>query len=258
MIIVANRITKIIGVLIKLFSYVFHFFFPTKRFSIPLSSPAIIKSNSKTVIPKILWQTNFTNKVSLPVYLNYLFNRLMSLSYEYRYVGDDECYEMIKRDGTNEEFSAFGKLKDGAAKADFWRVFALNKFGGVYLDLDAQLVWPLSKIIKANDKELFVRPRRDLYTNYFIAAKENHPILEDTIKIIIENIKNIDNLTDEQKSVFFITGPSAVIEAIGEKNVNYKIYKIVCSQGSFTNEHFQYIDKKNGKWIHTSKEDILK
>lgn len=33
-----------------------------------------------------MWQTNFTNKVTLPLYVNYLLNRFMALSYEYRFM----------------------------------------------------------------------------------------------------------------------------------------------------------------------------
>jgi hypothetical protein len=30
-------------------------------------------------------------------------------------------------------------------------------------------------------------------------------------------------------------------------------YRHACNQGSFTNEHFQYIDKKAGKWTREQK-----
>lgn len=257
MIIFSNRITKLIGLLVKGISYIFHFIFPNKRFTIPEHSSAILSSSRTTKIPKILWQTNFTNKVTLPVYINYLVNRLMSLSYEYRYASNEKCLEMIKELGTKKEVDAFLKLKDGAAKADYWRIFALNKVGGVYLDLDGQLVWPLSLTIKDDDEELYVVPRRDKYTNYFIASKVNNQILQDTLNKIISNIENIDNIEEKKKSVYYLTGPSTLIEIIGDKIVNCKKYKYVCAQGSFTNEHFQYIDKKNGKWIHTKKDEIL-
>jgi len=257
MIIIVNRLTKLLGFLVKLLGYIFHFSFPNKRFTIPNKSAAVLKSNRKSNMPKTLWQTNFTNKVTFPIYVNYLFNRLMSLSYEYRYTSNEECYGIIKKYGSKVELDAFSKIKDGTAQADFWRIFALNKFGGIYLDLDAQLVWPLSKIVK-DAEELYVVPRRGKYTNYFIASKINNPILEETMINIINNINNIDHLIEEGKSVYGITGPSTLEKAIGDQKVNCRIYKLICAQGSFTNEYFQYMDKKNGKWIHTASDDILK
>lgn len=55
---ICGRLSKFIGNLSKVFTnYLFHPFLPKKN-----------------------WQTNYANQVSLPVYLNHLFNRLMSLS----------------------------------------------------------------------------------------------------------------------------------------------------------------------------------
>lgn len=257
-IIIANRLFRIPGVLSKIIGYIFHFIFPKKRFTIPKQSDALFKSSKKTKIPKILWQTNYSNIVSLPIYLNYLCNRVMSYDYEYRYAGNEDCYEFIKVNGTEEVLNAFNKLSDGAAKADFWRIFVLNEIGGVYLDMDGHFVWPLNKIIKENDLDVYVIPRRDEYTNYFIASVKNNIILKDTLDIIVHNINNIDNMKDEDKTVFILTGPSTLIKAIGEKEVNARSYKITCIQGNFTNEYFQYIDKKQGKWTHTKKDEILK
>jgi mannosyltransferase OCH1-like enzyme len=256
MVIIANRLIKILGLIIKGLSYIFHFILPNKRFIIPFESKPIIKSNKNSSIPKILWQTNYSNRVSFPIYVNYLFNRLMSYNYEYRYYGNEECLEFIETHGTSDEFESYKKLKDGAAKADFWRVFALYKYGGVYLDMDGTFVWSVDGILE-NQSELFVVPRRGKYTNYFLATAPNNHIFRDTIDIIVDNIQNISSMDKEKISVYTITGPSAVEKAIGEKEVNSKIYKLVCSQGTFTNEYFQYIDKKNGKWIHTAKDQIV-
>ena len=91
-----NRISKLIGNISKVFiSYPFHFFLPKKRFTIPVYSKALFKGKSQK-IQKNIWQTNYSNKVSLPIYLNYLFNRLMSLSYDYHYVSTEDRLTFIK------------------------------------------------------------------------------------------------------------------------------------------------------------------
>jgi len=86
---VANRTIKLIGNIFKVLSYPFHFILPKVRFTIPEYSPAKLKSSNDSGVTKVIWQTNYSNRSALPVYLNYLFNRLMSLSYDYRYVSTE-------------------------------------------------------------------------------------------------------------------------------------------------------------------------
>ena len=88
--IIINRFCKITGATLKGVAYIIYFVFPKLRFTIPKISKAKIKPNANSLIPKIVWQTNYTNKVTLPVYINYLFNRLMSLDWEYRYVSTED------------------------------------------------------------------------------------------------------------------------------------------------------------------------
>ncbi|EQB35613.1 hypothetical protein M947_10045 [Sulfurimonas hongkongensis] len=159
----------------------------------------------------------------------------------------------MKTNASKEVSDAFEQLTDGASQADFWRVFVLNDIGGIYMDIDAHLVWPLSKIIKEDDTEIFLLNKQH-FTNYFIASQKNNPVLEKSISIIVQNIKNktLDG------GVYSLTGPMVINKAIGNSNVNHRYYKITCIQGSFTNEYFQYIDKPRGKWTHAKNEDLIK
>ena len=252
-IIISNRFIKILGAITKGFAYIFHFIFPKMRFTIPKNSQPILKSSKHTNIPKIIWQTNYTNVVSLPVYLNYLFNRLMSLSYEHRYVSTEDRLEFINNNASKEMALAYQQLTDGASQADLWRLFVLYTHGGIYMDIDAHVVWPLAKIIKPEDTEIFLRTKKD-YTNYFMAMQKGNPILKESIDMIVDNIqkRKLGN------GVYDLTGPTVINIAIGDKKVNHRLYRITCVQGSFTNEYFQYIDKPRGKWTHAKKEDLLK
>lgn len=252
-IIITNRLAKLLGALIKAFSYLFHFFFPNKRFMIPKESKAFFTSKTPTKITKIIWQTNYTNNVSLPVYVNYLFNRLMSLDWEYRYVSTENRLDFMRAHASKQIADAFEQLTDGASQADLWRLFVLNYYGGVYMDIDAHAVWPLSKMIKPEYKELFLMTKHN-YSNYFIASSKNNPYLEKSITLIVDNIekKNIGG------GVYDLTGPTVLNKAIGDQQVNHRHNRITCVQGSFTNEYFQYIDKPRGKWTHAKKEDLLK
>ena len=253
--VVVNRFAKISGALVKGVSYPFHFLFKNKRFTIPKYSKPLIKSSSDSAIPKIIWQTNYTNKVTLPLYINYLFNRLLSLDFEYRYVSTEDREEYLKQNATKEQFEAFSKLTDGAAQADFWRLFVLNFEGGVYMDIDAHLVWPLSKIIK-NKKEVFIRAKRGHINNYFLATSKDNDILKATLEMVVDNIEN----KRVEKGVYFLTGPTVLnsaIEKVGRK-IEDRFYRITAIQGSFTNEYFQYLDKKDGKWNKKSSKELLK
>jgi mannosyltransferase OCH1-like enzyme len=256
LLIVCNRLSKLFGNLTKiLLSYPFHFLLPKKRFTIPLYSKAIFKGKAQK-IQKNIWQTNYSNEVSLPIYLNYLFNRLMSLSYDYHYVSTEERLIFVQKTADKNTLKAFERLNDGAAQADFWRLLVLQHFGGIYIDIDAHLIFPLAGIIQKNDAELFILKGADnAHTNYFIAAEKNHLILADAIKIVLDNING-----DKLMGVFSLTGPVPFSDAIERSNqsINDKSYRHVCVQGSFTNEHFQYIDKPRGKWTHKKPEEILK
>jgi len=251
-ILISNRLIKLLGNISKPFSYIFHFFFPNKRFTIPEYSKAVISSKKSSKIPKKIWQTNYTNHVSLPVYLNYLFNRLMSLSYDYHYVSTEARLEYIESTASEEISSAFKMLVNGASQADVWRLLVLNNEGGVYMDIDAHLVWPLSKIIKPEDKEVFLL-NKEHYTNYFIASEPHNPVLEETLRIIIDNINN----KKIERGVYDLTGPTALNIALEGKACNSRYYRYTALQGSFTNEHFQYIDKPRGKWTHMKTSELL-
>lgn len=115
-ILVSNRLIRLIGNIFKMLSYPFHALFPNKRFTIPSLSSPKVNSNEQTKIPKIIWQTNFSAQSTLPVYLNYLFNRLMSLDYEYRYVSTEERAEFIKANASERVYNAYMQLNDERRK----------------------------------------------------------------------------------------------------------------------------------------------
>ncbi len=253
LIVVCNGLFRLLGNIVKILSYPFHTVFPKKRFTIPEFSPAKLKSKRTDKITPIIWQTNYSNKVTLPMYCNYLFNRLMSLSYDYRYVSTEEREAYIKQNADERIFNAYSKLTDGAAQADFWRVFTLWKEGGIYIDIDGHLVFPLSQIIQPNDSEVLIK-RRDKYTNFFLACEKGHPIMQQTLEIIVSNIEN----RRIEGGVFVMTGPDTLNSAIGNQQVNTRRDKITCAQGTFTNEYFQYIDKPRSKWNYKKNEELLK
>lgn len=248
-----SRFVKLFGNCSKMMCYCIYFLFPSKRFIIPYSSRAILKRKNKS-IPNILWQTNFTNKVTLPVYLNYLCNRLMAPTFEFRFMADTQMSEFIKLNHSSEIHETYSRLQIGAAKADLWRVLVLKTYGGVYLDIDAHLVWPIELILDSADDEMFIQTKNGEFSNYFIASKIDNPRLDLIINEIIFNIKK-----DQIKNVFDLTGPGVFNKLLNISEVKSIYYQYCCLQGNFTNEFFQYIDKPRSKWTRAQKTiDIIK
>ncbi len=253
-ILIANRLIRLTGNIFKMLSYPFHWLFPNKRFTIPAYSPAKVRPSSPKCIPRQIWQTNFSAKSTLPVYLNYLFNRLMSLDYEYRYVSTEERAEFVKENASERVYNAYMDLADGAAQADLWRLITIHKHGGIYMDIDATLVWPLKRILPDNDNAMYVKLKKNNhYTNFFLASEPNNPDYEQAINDIVENVEN-QYIED---GVYFLTGPMVLTKVLGDKKVISTERKLVCIQGAFTNEYFQYLDKPRSKWTHKKPKDLL-
>lgn len=240
---VVRRVIKLFGNFLKALCYPFHWIFPQNRFflaSLP-GDPLLQGGGHK--ITKVVWQTNFTNRVTLPVYLNYLFNRLMSPTFSYRFMVTEEREQFVRENYPGRIYDAYSRIQIGAAQADFWRVLVLQKFGGVYMDIDAHLVWPLERILKSDQEELFLQIKTGEISNYFIASKPNNPNLQAVIDQICENIEK-----ESSENVYDLTGPGVFNTVLSQKNVPKRYYLYTCNQGNFTNEYFQYIDKPQGKW----------
>lgn len=249
-----SRIIKVIANFTKITCYLFHFFFPNKRFTLPSHAKPILNSRKKLSIPKTLWQTNYTNRVTLPVYINYLFNRLLSYDYNYCFMTTEQRSNFIKETFSIEIFKSYSRIQIGAAQADFWRLLVLYKHGGVYMDIDAHLIWPLNSIIKPNQEEVYIVIKKGEISNYFIASNKKNLNIMKMINIIMKNIQE-----NTIKNIYILTGPGVLNEVLDIDNTNTVYYRYTCNQGNFTNDHFQYIDKPQGKWTkEQEKIDIIK
>jgi len=233
---------KLLGVTLKLISYVVYLFLPRLRFEIPGYAPARLPSKPVSQIPSIIWQTNFTSRVTLPIFLNYLFNRLLSTGADHRFVTTEEREAFIASNFGERESRAYKRLQIGAAQADFWRVAVLYQHGGVYLDIDAHLVRSLNDVIRGR-QEVFLLTRDGEITNYFIASAPQNPKLRAILDTFVTNI--------EQRSsdnVYELTGPGVFNALLSPASCETDLHWRTCNQGTFTNEYFQYLDRPGGKW----------
>ena len=177
--------------IVKILCYVFKFFFPKKRFIIPSNSKPLKKAKYEQKIPRIIWQTNYTNKVTLPVYLNYVFNKFISPTYEHHFVSTEERAEFIKENYSKEIYDAYSKIQIGAAQADFWRVLVLQKVGGVYLDIDGTLVTSLDHLIKKDDTIIFLNVKGNKICNSFWHQPPAHLSLKKLLNKSCKILKKI-------------------------------------------------------------------
>jgi len=240
---VVRQLIKIFANATKLLCYVTHFSFPNMRFTLPQESAPILPRHPNAGITRTLWQTNYTNKVHLAVYLNYLFNRLMAPSFSYRFMATEERRDFISNVYGPEISALYDRLQIGAAQADFWRVLVLQKFGGVYLDIDAHFVWPPELLIPPELNELYIEIKTGEISNYFIASAPNNPNLALVIEEIVRGISGGTN-----NDVYSLTGPGVFNRALKKGEIPTSYYTYTVNQGNFTNEFFQYIDKPQGKW----------
>lgn len=179
----------------------------------------------------------------------------MTLRCEYRYVSTEARAEYLKANAPERVYNAYMKLTDGAAQADLWRLAVIYAEGGVYMDIDATLVWPLEGILDDSSEAFYIKMRGNThYTNYFLAAAPQQPAYARAIDIIIHNIEN----RDEALGIYDTTGPTVLNQALEGLDVEFRDRKLVCIQGTFTNEYFQYLDRPRGKWIHSQPEDLIK
>lgn len=252
---VVSKLVRLFGNLFKLSAYPFHWFFPRLRFTIPEYSPAKVRRAASSPVPRVIWQTNYSNRCTLPVYLNYLFNRLLSLDFDYRYVSTEAREEYLRDHAPAHVYQAYLKLTDGAAQADLWRVTNLYQQGGIYMDIDAALVWPLRRLLKGVNPALYIKSRiNDEITNYFLATVPENPHFLQVMERIVHRI----NHYDPKKGVYGTTGPLVFNEILAGQSIECRYRTRVCIQGAFTNEHFQYLDKPRGKWTHMDPADLIK
>ena len=241
--ILVRQSIKLLGNSLKLGCLMIHLMAPNARFTLPKHSKAWWRTSHLSKIPRVIWQTNFTDRVTLAVYLNYLFNRFMAPSFEYRFIVKEERRVFISGTFGPEITRLYDQLQIGAAQADFWRVLVLQKFGGLYLDIDAHFVWPAGYLITPHLEELFIQIKTGEISNYFIASKPQNPNLALVIEEIASGISAGAN-----NDVYSLTGPGVFNRVLKKADIPTSYYAYTVNQGNFTNEFFQYIDKPQGKW----------
>lgn len=247
----SGRAIKLLANSLRPAFYLHYWLFPRQRFYLQSSrhqnKPGPEQSAQPhpnlPIIPKIVWQTNYTNKVTLPLKAAWWWNRLLSSDHDYRFQTTPERLAFVEQHFPGRISELYGRLTIGAAQADLWRLLVLYKHGGVYMDIDAHLVWPLCRIIAAETPELFLRYKDGAATNYFIASEPKSETIKALINEVLYRIEN-----SQSENIYEITGPAVFQEVLSQRKHGWRFYHHTCLQGNFTNKFFQYIDKAEGHW----------
>lgn len=252
----ATRLMQLFGNLLKPLFYLHLLLLPKARFTVPAQAKPLWQAKTSSPIPHTVWFTNFTDRVTLAVYANYLWNRLLAPTCELRLCLDDECAQFVQENFPGEIAEAYLKLQIGAAKADFWRILMLLKNGGVYLDMDAAFCWPVHRLLAqaGNAPEIIPRYKDGRVTNYFIASAAGNPLMQEVAAQILRNIQE-----GQLKSVYDMTGPTVLEHTADRPGVHIQASRYIARQGQFTTKKLQYPDKLKGYWVNEQKEkSILK
>lgn len=242
--IAANLVKGVLGVKLRLN--------PHQRRALPHYVPAKRTGLPAKAIPRIVWQTNYTDRVTLPIYANFSFNRWLTPEFEYRYQTDEDCAAFVEKHFPGRYAKAFSRLQVGAAKADFWRILVILKYGGLYLDIDSNFCARPEDVIGARDEAVFIAMDDGEVTNYCLGAMPGHPAFARIAERIVENIE-----AGTLKSVYAMTGPVVVHEVVTEMGIEPINFRRLCTQGQFTNKSSQYADKKNGAWWLEQRQGIV-
>jgi len=99
----------------------------------------------------------------------------------------------------------FNKVTNIGAKADIFRYEILERFGGIYIDIDFELLKPLDDLIVNYEFFGCLLCGTELVSNGIIGSRTNHPILQECIRRVSE-INQFDNKGDNT-TVLNMTGP---------------------------------------------------
>ena len=155
-------------------------------------------------IPKIIFQTWKTR--ILPPEVEALRQQMANMNpgYTMMLCDDEDIDTFIKTHFEERIYNNFSKLNVGAAKADFWRYCVLYICGGVYLNMDSEIMRPLDELIEEGDQCIITRESNPyIFNNWMMMFDKGHPIMKATIDRCCYNIEN-----QVSTDICYLTGPS--------------------------------------------------
>lgn len=165
------------------------------------------------MIPKHIYQTWKTH--NLPHGITNIIRQFMNINpgWCHHLYDDTEMADFIRVHFPGRVYEAFKSLAIGAAKADIWRYCVLYKYGGVYLDIDADIKAPLDKLIRDNDDAIITREQvAGLFNQWILIFSKGHPLLKVAIDECVENV-----LSRSSNNILHLTGSTVFTRVLMER-----------------------------------------
>ena len=182
-------------------------------------------------VPRLIWQTYRT--LPLPPKPAEISGSwaLKNPGWEHRLVDDEGARAVLEthfpsdrvRFGNLSLLEAYDAFPLGVMRADTWRYAVLFALGGVYADVDASCVMPISDWLPSAVSRrcgLVIGLENDAHLcNWVIMSKPGHHVLRTVLELIIERSAPSYKLSSVENMVHERTGPAlftaAVAKAIG-------------------------------------------
>jgi len=127
---------------------------------------------------------------------------MLNPTYKIIYFSDNDVDLFFSETKYNETYK---KMRNGVAKADFFRICYINKYGGFWFDIDLK---PLKiDILDAGGVRLFDAGYKNI-SYMFIGGDPSQKLFDDVIVAVEKNI--LDNIPEKKKHVMNITGPRII------------------------------------------------
>ena len=185
-------------------------------------------------IPKIIWQTWMTKDLH-PICQAQLENTMkLNPDWTHYLLLDDELDNFVNTEYAYwpDVVECYHKLNIMVAKVDFWRYLVLYKYGGVYMDMDSAMITPLDDFISEKDNAVITfEGNLENFVQWALIFAPNHPILKNTIELVIDNIKHDRFHNDICKT----TGPE-----VFTRGVNMYHAKNYGTENKITNDDISY------------------
>lgn len=145
-------------------------------------------------IPKTIWQTYKTSFEELPSYAKEAAQTWIDLNpdYEYKYMSDTEVESFILQEYGQRWRDIFVSCPVGVMKGNIFRFLIIYRYGGVYADLDAVCIKPISSWVNDNHK-MFIGIESWLeFLEWTFASEPGNPAIKCVIDKIENNFENPD------------------------------------------------------------------
>jgi hypothetical protein len=175
-------------------------------------------NENKPMIPRKIFQSWKTHTIPQDLQKNVSALRTMNPDYSYYLFDDNDCRQYLLENFGQNYANAFDAIKPGAFKCDFWRYAILYLEGGIYMDLDMELLEPFDTFIDDSkdfisivDIPKYAGNQAGCIFQAFIACKPRHPILKYALEL---SFYNIASRRQEFLESLSITGPVAMGTAV--------------------------------------------